>query len=379
MQLAEEHRGHRDRDHHREGDAVVAGELEDDDHGRDRGAQRAGGDRPHAEERVDARRRAELGEEAVGDQAIGAADHGAEHQARAEHPAAEAAAEAERGRRRLGDRQQDQELEAVAVLEREVGGLVADPQHLGQPEGDQAGGEAGEGGAQPGRRAEPLVAPLHQGDGPQERDRRQRADQPEQHEGRDLEERDHVLRRQGEGGVGADVDAGDHGAHDRAHHHRRERAQAVMADHHLEREEHAGDRGVEGARDRRGDAAAEQGLGQRRGEPQALGDRAAEGGAEMHDRALAADRGAAADRGDADEGRGEALAERHAAAAQGARLHHLGHALRLAPGQDVADQESRSRGRRGSARGPPATPAAPQRCSRPARWDRRGTRPGSRR
>ncbi len=267
-----------------------------------------------------------------------AADHGAQHEARAEDAAAEAAAEADRGASGLGDRQDQDELQVVLAAEHAIGRLVANPQHLRQPQRRDAKQAACEHRPQPERHAEAIVACLNQRDRTHQGDRGDGADQPQKNEGRDLEKRHHVLRRQDERRVRADMDAGDHGADHGADHHRRERAEPIVADHHLKREDHASDRRVEGARDRRGDAAAEQRLGKRGRQMQQPGHVARQAGAQMHDRALAADRGAAADGGRADERGGNALAQRHAAVLQHGGLHHLGHALGQFSRQNVADE-----------------------------------------
>jgi len=295
VDLAAEHRCHRDAHHDGESDAVVGGQLEHHDHGRERGAEDAGGDRAHAEDGIDAGIRAERGEQGVGDHAERRAHHGAERQARTEDAAREVTAQAQRGRRPLGERQDQHELQLVLVAQHAIGRLVAHPQHLGQPQRHDADRSARQHRPQPERQAEAFMARLDQRDRAHQGDRRDGADEAQKHEGRELQERDDLLRRQDEGRIGADVDAGDHRAEHRADHHRRERAEPIVTDHHLEREDHAGDRRVERARDRRGDAAAQKCLGERGRQLRSPGDEARECRTEMHDRALAADRGAAAE------------------------------------------------------------------------------------
>ena len=147
----------------------------------------------------------------------------------------------------------------------------------------------------------------------------------------------------------AEMDPGDDRAGDRGDDDRREGAQRVMAYHHFQREEHAGDRRVERGRNRRRDAASQQGhhLRPRQVEPPA--DEGGEARAQMDDGALASDRGAGSDRRGAAEGRAETRPPIHPAGPERGGLHDVGHALRLRARHDEAveqaDQQSAGRRR----------------------------------
>lgn len=285
-QLVSGDAGHRDGDHRRHGDGVVARELEQDEDGGYGRAEHRCRHRTHADNSVEAVVGGELGKDVGGNNAEGAAGHGAEEERRAEHAAAEARTQRGRGRHRFGDDEGDEQPQRKLLIECGVGGLVADAENLGK------------------------------------------------------EDRDGTHDEPADGRKVAEVHARDEGAGDRGDDDRCEGTQCVVADHHLEGKEHAGDGRVERGRDSRCDAAAEQRDRERGWEVEAFGDERGRGGAEVDHGPLAPGRAADPERGGVDRCRAQALAQRHTPAAVGARRNDVGDAERPAARHRVVNKET---------------------------------------
>ena len=122
-----------DRDHQRQDDAVVAGQLEDDQHGGDRGARGGGEHGAHPDQAVGAGGGRQMpGTRSCGDRAVGAAEHRAHEQRRREDAAR--AADPDRQARREDLRRQQAEQDAridVVAGDRVLEHRVADAVHLG--------------------------------------------------------------------------------------------------------------------------------------------------------------------------------------------------------------------------------------------------------
>ncbi len=127
----------------------------------------------------------------------------------------------------------------------------------------------------------------------------------------------------------ADNCAGDGGDN-----YRGEGGKGIMANDDFQREEDAGDGGVERSRDGRRDAAAQQSTAQMGREAEAPGRGASNGGAQMHHWTLPPGRGASAQGDDAYKGRGQAITQTHMAITQGHGLDHMGHPHGASPRHD---------------------------------------------
>ncbi len=112
-----------------------------------------------------------------------------------------------------------------------------------------------------------------------------------------------------------------------------------MAEHHLAGEQRAGDGRVEGRRHRRRHPASQKRARQRSRQAQALGEPAAERGAQVDGRPLAAYRCPDADGSGIDQRRLETRRRRHAPAAKGIRFNGVGDAVGAAVGHGVTDEQ----------------------------------------
>lgn len=143
------------------------------------------------------------------------------------------------------------------------------------------------------------------------------------------------------------MDAGDDGARHRRDHDRREGVKRVVADHHLQGEEHPGDRGVERGRDGARDAAPQQRQGQGRTEFQSLRDERRGGGPEMDDGTFPPGARARAEAGDGHGGHGQTLSRGQTPAAKRSRLDDLRDAFRRAAGDQELEEQADDKAARG--------------------------------
>ncbi len=124
--------GEHDRRHQRQDDRVLAGELEQDDHRRDRGPGGAGEHRAHPDQAVGADRPGQPGHRVVQDDAVGRAEHRADEQAGREHAARAADADGQAGGEHLADQQHEQEVQRVVPAHAAAEHRVADAVHLAE-------------------------------------------------------------------------------------------------------------------------------------------------------------------------------------------------------------------------------------------------------
>ena len=144
--------GEDDREHQRQDDAVVAGELEDDDHGRDRRACCGGEDGAHPDEPVGAGRGGDAGEEVVHAGSVGGAEHRADEERWCEHAARAADRDRQAGREELAHEQGEEQPDDVVAVDCLLERRIADAVQFRQDEQQEAEQEA------TGGRTEPLRA-----------------------------------------------------------------------------------------------------------------------------------------------------------------------------------------------------------------------------
>ena len=235
----------------------------------------------------------------VQDLAVGRAEHRPDEQARREDPAGAADPDRQAGRDHLADEQHDQESDGVLPVDAVPEDGVADPIHLRKQEQHPAEQHPADGGTQPfravGSQPGPVAGVLDPVEHPGEDHSDEAGDQAEESEQQVLA---HVMHAEGgqvqerlvaERGP-PDNTRGDRGEHDHA-----EGLGGEVGQDQFHGEEHAGQRGVERCRDPAGGAAGDQHPHPRLGDSHYPADARAEGGADLHDRPLAADGSAAAD------------------------------------------------------------------------------------
>ncbi len=308
-----DHRGQ----HEGEDDPVVVGHLEDEQHA---GDGRAGGrrhHRAHAHQRVGLRPEPEVGKEAGERHAEGATGRGPDVERGSEHAARPAEVERDRSgedasqgeQRERGPRHPAEHLE----VHREV--AVSDQHALGE-EHQHAHQEAAEKCQRPARPLGLAGEGLHGEEHPHEEHTHQSGDEAEEGvENHQLAlERVAVLLGNREGGVVAQEAVGDHRGHHAGHHDRREGADRERAQNLLQREEGAGQRGIEGGRDTGRRPGRHHDLGTGRVEPECAAEKRGQRGAQHGHRAFAARRASAAQGHRARGGAGQRRAHRQAAA-----------------------------------------------------------------
>ncbi len=319
---------------------IAAGQFEHHDGGGDRCAENGGGHRAHSQYGIEALAGGHFGKDACRHQAIGTAGHGPQIERRRDNATSETRGEGDRRGRRLGDDQQQYHAERQRRLQRLVGGLVTDTEHVGHKNGNGADGQPADHRPCPQRHGDIAGDIVGAGQRELEDDGDGGAGHPEKRKGGDLPVGGNGIIGDDEGGDLAEPqprdDAADNGGHDDGH----EGAHGVVAENNLVGEQHAGDRRVEGRGNRAGHTTGDQRALRRAGELQALAELLRQRRAEMHDRTLAAGAGAAAQRDDGDEGARQPVAQAKTATAEGARLNDVGHAERPAAGHEAGQQQA---------------------------------------
>ena len=289
-------RGQRDRDHQRQDDGVLPGQLEEDDHRGDRGTRRSGQGGTHADQPVGAGGLGGLGPAQVCQRTEGTAGHRADEQRGRKHSAGPADTDGQAGREHLGDHQQQQEADHVSAFDGVLQHRVADPVHLRHRQQQQAQQQSTRCGAGPFRPApEPVAEILDQVQHPRERDAHRADQDTERRIEQVLGGAVHTERGQRQKQFVAQDRPRDDGRGHAGEHHRTERLRGEVAQDQLHREERPGQWGVEGGRDAARGAARQQQPHPGGVQPQPLGHTRPDRRADLHDRPFAADRASAAD------------------------------------------------------------------------------------
>jgi hypothetical protein len=164
LQLRGEQSGHDARDHQRQDDLVVIGELKNDQDCRDRRVRAGADDSSHADQGVGSRAPGRTRPGGMHDRTNRAAEHGTDEQRRSEDPARPSRTDRQRDREDLDHDQDQQHIENHPTLQRLVDRLLADPEDLrnatplglvGEEVNDQTDDQAAAGGGQhlpPGRK-----------------------------------------------------------------------------------------------------------------------------------------------------------------------------------------------------------------------------------